>query len=206
MILVTGGAGFIGSHVVNKLIQEGVDVIIYDKLQHSDVKQLKELRFPDIEPKIVSGDITDFEHVFQTLKKYEVDKIINTAAITVIPTAVKNPSLAFNVNTAGTFNLLEAGRILDIEKFVHISSASAYGDYQYVPVDEKHPLDAKDIYGATKAAADRIAMSYYRTYDIPVTVIRTTAVYGPGDLRMMKLFKTILSRKFNNDITTKTQI
>lgn len=190
MILVTGGAGFIGSHIVRGLIQEGADVIIYDTLQQGNVELLKKLRFPDTEPKIVLGDITDFARVFQTLKKYEVKKIIHAAAITVIPTAVENPSLAFNVNTVGTFNLLEAGRILDLEKFVHISSASAYGDYQYTPVDEKHPLDAKDIYGATKAAADRIAMSYYRTYDIPVTIIRTTAVYGPGDLenRVVKQF------------------
>jgi UDP-glucose 4-epimerase len=190
MILVTGGAGFIGSHVVRGLIQEGADVIIYDTLQNGNVELLKKLRFPDTEPKIVLGDITDFARVFQTLKKYEVKNIIHAAAITVIPTAVENPRLAFNVNTVGTFNLLEAGRIIGLEKFVHISSASAYGDYQYIPVDEKHPLDAKDIYGATKAAADRIAMSYYRTYDLPVTIIRTTAVYGPGDLenRVVKQF------------------
>jgi len=190
MILVTGGAGFIGSHVVRKLLESGEEVIIYDNLRHGDVDFLKKMRFPDVEPTLVLGDITDFAHVFQTLKKHEVKKIIHTAAITFIPTAIENPSLTFNVNTVGTFNLLEAGRILDLEKFVYISSASTYGDFQYTPADERHPLEAKDIYGATKAAADRIAMSYYRTYDMPVTVIRTTAVYGPGDLenRVVKQF------------------
>ena len=190
MILVTGGAGFIGSHVVRKLIDAGEEVIIYDNLRHGDVDFLTKLRFPDVEPELVLGDITDFAHVFQTLKKHEVKKIIHTAAITFIPTAIENPSLAFNVNIIGTFNLLEAGRILDLEKFLYISSASTYGDFQYTPADERHPLEAKDIYGATKAAADRIAMSYYRTYDMPVTVIRTTAVYGPGDLenRVVKQF------------------
>ena len=190
MILVTGGAGFIGSHVVRRLLERGEEVIIYDNLRHGDVDFLKKLRFPDAEPKIVLGDITDFAHVFQTLKKHEIEKIIHTAAITFIPTAIENPSLTFNVNTVGTFNLLEAGRILDLEKFIYISSASTYGDFQYTPADERHPLEAKDIYGATKAAADRIAMSYYRTYDMPVTVIRTTAVYGPGDLenRVVKQF------------------
>lgn len=190
MILVTGGAGFIGSHVVRRLIEAGEEVIIYDNLRHGDVELLKELRFSDAEPEIVLGDITDFAHVFQTLKKHEVKKIIHTAAITFIPTAIENPSLTFNVNTVGTFNLLEAGRILDLEKFIYISSASTYGDFQYTPADERHPLEAKDIYGATKAAADRIAMSYYRTYGMPVTVTRTTAVYGPGDLenRVVKQF------------------
>ena len=182
MILVTGGAGFIGSHVVQGLMEDGEDVVIYDNLRQGEVELLKELRFPNSEPEIVLGDITDFAHLFQTLKQYEVEKIIHTAAISFIPTAVKNPSLTFNVNTVGTFNLLEAGRILDLKKFVYISSASTYGDFQYEPVDERHPLEAKDIYGATKAAADRIAMSYYRTYRMPVTVIRTTSVYGPGDL------------------------
>ena len=182
MIMVTGGAGFIGSHVVQKLIEHGDDVIIYDNLRQGDIDLLKKLRFPNSEPEIVLGDITDFAHVFQTIKRYNVKKIIHTAAISFIPTAVEKPSLTFNVNVVGTFNLLEAGRILDLEKFVYISSASTYGDFQYEPVDERHPLEAKDIYGATKAAADRIAMSYYRTYGMPVTVIRTTSVYGPGDL------------------------
>jgi len=182
MIMVTGGAGFIGSHVVRKLMEHGDDVIIYDNLRQGDMDLLKKLRFPNSEPEIVLGDITDFAHVFQTMKQYNVKKIIHTAAISFIPTAVEKPSLTFNVNVVGTFNLLEAGRILDLEKFVYISSASTYGDFQYEPVDERHPLEAKDIYGATKAAADRIAMSYYRTYGIPVTVIRTTSVYGPGDL------------------------
>lgn len=190
MILITGGAGFIGSHIVKRLMKMGEDVIIYDNLQHGDVELLEKLRFPHMKPEIVFGDITDFAHVFQTLKKYDVKKIIHTAAITFIPTAIENPSLAFNVNTLGTFNLLEAGRILNLEKFVYISSASTYGDFQYTPADEGHPLEAKDIYGATKAASDRISMSYYRTYGMPVTVIRTTAVYGPGDLenRVVKQF------------------
>lgn len=191
MILVTGGMGFIGSQVVQMLLAQGEEVLIYDNLRQGDIGLVKKLRFPNFdEVKLELGDITDFPHVFQTLKKYEIDKIIHTAAITFIPIAIEKPSLTFNVNTVGTFNLLEAGRILDIEKFVYISSASTYGDFQYTPANEGHPLEAKDIYGATKAAADRIAMSYYRTYGMPVTVIRTTSVYGPGDLenRVVKSF------------------
>jgi len=190
-VLVTGGMGFIGSQIVRMLLNQGEKVVIFDNLRQSDVGLLKKLRFPETnEINTELGDITDFANVFNVLKKHDIKKIIHTAAITFIPTAIEKPSLTFNVNTIGTFNLLEASRIFDIEKFVYISTASTYGDFHYTPADEKHPLDAKDIYGATKAAADRIAISYYRTYKMPVSVIRTTSVYGPGDLenRVAKSF------------------
>lgn len=184
MVMVTGGMGFIGSHICRRLLEEGQDVIVFDKFGQAEIDLIKKVRMPDFgdQIKFVSGDITDFPFVFETLKKNEIKKIVHTAAITFIPTAIKKPSLAFNVNTVGSFNLLEASRILDIEKFVYISTASTYGDFQYTPADENHPLNPKDIYGASKAAADRIAASYYSTYGLPTTIIRTSSVYGPGDL------------------------
>lgn len=192
MVLVTGGLGFIGSHVCRKLVGEGENVVVFDSLRQGQGEFLKKIRMPDFYDKVkfVNGDITDFAHLFETLKKYQNEKIIHTAAITFIPTAVENPSLTFKINTIGTFNLLEAARILDLKKFVYISTSSTYGDFQYTPADEKHPLEPKDIYGATKAAADRIAISYYRTYGLPVSVLRTSSVYGPGDLekRVVKNF------------------
>lgn len=192
MVMVTGGAGFIGSYVCRRLLEEGEEVIVFDKFRQAEIELLKKVRMPDIYDKIkfVSGDITDFPFVFETLKENGVRKIIHTAAITFIPTAIKKPSLTFNVNTVGSFNLLEASRVLDIEKFVYISTASSYGDFQYTPADENHPLNPKDIYGASKAAADRIAASYYSTYGMPTVIIRTSSVYGPGDLekRVVKNF------------------
>ena len=184
--LVTGGAGFIGSHVCRKLVENGEKVVVFENLRKEGQELVEHLRISDIKDKIefVSGDITDFPHVFETIKDYEADKIIHTAAITFIPEAIKKPSLAFNVNTVGSFNLLEAGRILDIKKFIYISTSSTYGDFQYVPADEKHPLEPKDVYGATKVAADRLAISYYRTYEMPTSILRTSSVYGPGDLEM----------------------
>lgn len=184
--------GFIGSHVCRKLVEEGERVVVFDNIRREQLELLKKVRMPDIYDQIqlVSGDIRDFALVFETLKRHDIKKIIHTAAITFIPEAIKKPSLTFNVNTVGSFNLLEAGRILDLEKFVYISTSSTYGDFQYTPADENHPLEPKDIYGATKAAADRIAISYYRTYEMPVTIIRTSSVYGPGDLenRVAKIF------------------
>jgi len=192
MVLVTGGLGFIGSHICRELLKKGERVVVFDNFSQGKLEFLKKIRVPDIEDKIeiVGGDITDFACVFETLKEYGIKKIIHTAAITFIPTAIKKPSLTFKVNTVGSFNLLEASRILDLEKFVYISTSSTYGDFKYVPVDENHPLEPKDIYGATKAAADRIAISYYRTYQLPVSIVRTSSVYGPGDLenRVAKVF------------------
>ncbi len=192
MVLVTGGVGFIGSHICRYLLEEGERVIIFDNFSQGGLELLQKIRMPDIKNKLkfINSDITDFAGLFEILKKHEIRKIIHTAAITFIPTAVSNPSLAFRINTAGSFNLLEASRILDIEKFVYISTSSTYGDFQYTPADENHPLEPKDIYGATKAAADRIAISYYRSYGLPVSVIRTSSVYGPGDMekRVAKVF------------------
>jgi len=184
MVLVTGGAGFIGSHVCRELLNDGEEVIVFDNFSQGSSDLIKKVRMPDIKEKVeyVNGDITDFNGIMDTLKKFRNEKIIHTAAITFIPTAIKNPGLTFRVNTVGTFNLLEAARILGIEKFVYISTSSTYGDFQYTPADEKHPLEPKDVYGATKLAADRIAISYFRTYGLPVSIVRTSSVYGPGDL------------------------
>ncbi|MCK5699305.1 MAG: SDR family NAD(P)-dependent oxidoreductase [Candidatus Aenigmarchaeota archaeon] len=184
MVLVTGGLGFIGSHVCRELVRRKEKVVVFDNLSQGNLEFLKKVRMPDIYDKVtfVSGDITDFASVFETLKEYGIEKIVHTAAITFIPTAIKKPSLTFNVNTVGSFNLLEASRILDMKKFVYISTASTYGDFQYTPADEKHPLNPKDIYGATKVAADRLAYSYFQTYGLSASIVRTSAVYGPGDL------------------------
>lgn len=192
MILVTGGIGFIGSHVCHELVKREEDILIFDNIKPQEAEFLMRVRMPEIchKVKLVLGDITDFANVFSVLKKFKVKSIIHTAALSFIPTAIQNPSLTFNINTVGTFNLLEAGRICNVKKFIFLSSSSTYGDFQYQPADEKHPLEPKDIYGATKAAADRLVISYYRTYKLPAAVVRITSVYGPGDLenRVGKLF------------------
>lgn len=182
--MVTGGAGFIGSHVCRNIVESGEKVIILDNIKKEHLEHVKNVRMHDFYDKIefIQADITKPEDVMRALKENSVKRIIHTAAITFIPTAVKNPELAFNVNTVGTFNLLEASRKLDLDKFVYISSSSTYGDFQYSPADEKHPLNPKDVYGATKAAADNMTISYFRTYGLKTNVVRTSSVYGEGDL------------------------
>ncbi len=192
MILITGGLGFIGSHVCRECVNQGEEVVVIDNIDEDRFRIIKKTRIPDLADKIriEHGDITDFPFVLRTMKKYGVTRVVHTAAITFIPKAVENPSLTFNVNVIGTFNLLEAARLLDVKKFVYISSASVYGDFRAGKIDENHPIEPKEIYGASKAAADRLSIAYYRTYGLPVTIIRTTSVYGPGDLedRVVKRF------------------
>lgn len=192
MIMVTGGAGFIGSHICRYLVDKDQDVLIYDNLNEEQLSIVKKIRLADTwnKLKVLNGDICDFPQLLQTIKENEIEKIVHTAAITFIPTAIKNPSLTFRINVEGAFNILEAARINDVKKVVYISTASIYGDFQKTLVDETHPLEAKDIYGATKLAADRLSMSYNRTYGLDVAVVRTTSVYGPGDLenRAAKIF------------------
>lgn len=191
-VLVTGGAGFIGSQICRFLSNKGYEVFILDRMNQEQLNIAKKLRLSDIwdKIKIISGDICDFPLVYSILKENEINKIIHTAAITFIPTAVKNPSLTFKTNVEGSFNMLEASRLLDIEKVLYISTASVYGDFQTPLADEKHPLEPKDIYGATKLAADRITLVYGKTYGMDTSIVRTTSVYGPGDLenRVVRVF------------------
>ena len=190
--LITGGAGFLGSHICRELVSKGESVVVFDNLNSEQLRISQKLRMPDLMDKVkfVTGDITAFPSIFQSVKENNVDRIIHTAAITFVPAAIKNPSLTFKVNIEGSFNILEAARILDLKKVLYISTSSVYGDFQKPVADETHPLEPKEIYGASKLAADRLAISYNKTYGIDVSVVRTTSIYGPGDLenRAAKIF------------------
>ncbi len=193
MILVTGGLGFIGSHLCNALAARSEKVVAFDNAGAEQTAFLKRVR-ADGEwgdsVTVVSGDILDHSRIIETLRSHAVDRVIHTAAMSFIPETVRKPVQAFRVNTEGTLHLLEASRLAGVRKFVFVSTSSVYGDLQRVPADEQHPIEPKDIYGATKAAADRIAISYHRTYRLPVAIVRTSSVYGPGDLenRVAKVF------------------
>lgn len=193
MILVTGGLGFIGSHLCNSLVARGEKVVAFDNAGTEQAAFLKRVRAGDAWDDwvtLVSGDLLDYSLVSETLRNHRVERVIHTAAMSFIPETIRKPVQTFRVNTEGTLHLLEACRLAGVRKFVYISTSSVYGDLQRIPADEQHPIEPKDIYGATKAAADRIAISYHRTYRLPVTVVRTSSVYGPGDLenRVAKMF------------------
>ena len=191
MILVTGGMGFIGSHIVRALMNQNKEVLVYDLIAEEKLPLVRSLRFSGTEePNLVQGDLCDLNQVKTTIRENSVDTVIHAAAMSFIPDVLKNPYGAFKVNFEGTLNILEAARESSLERIVHISTSSVYGEIQYAPVDEKHPLNPKEVYGGSKLVAEKAVEAYTRSYGLKTTIIRPTNVYGPGDLydRAVKLF------------------
>lgn len=177
-VLVTGGAGFIGSHIVDKLVKIASRVIVLDNLQAGKEENLKQIR-GKIE--FVEGDTRDKGLVDKVVKK--VDVIFHIAANASVPNSVENPRYDFETNTLGTFNLLEASIGSQVEKFIYASTAAVYGNPVYTPIDEKHPLNPISPYGASKLAAERMGFAFNETYGLQFTAIRIFNTYGPRQPR-----------------------
>ncbi|MDI6886349.1 MAG: SDR family NAD(P)-dependent oxidoreductase [archaeon] len=172
-ILITGGAGFIGHHLANRLAEHHtVTVVVYDNLYTGDSKRLNS----DIE--FVKGDVTDFTHLSKVSR--DVDVIYHLAAISRVLESVNHPRLCFDTNVTGTFNVVEVAREHGC-KIIYTSSREVYGDAQYLPVDEEHPLNPKNPYGASKLTAEHIIRAMAATYEMQYVIIRLANVYGKGD-------------------------
>ena len=177
-VLVIGGAGFIGSHVVSELLKENVSqVIIYDNLtrgRSSNVEQsLKDPRcffFPD------GGDIRDIDVLNIAVSK--VDAVVHLAAMWLLHSK-EYPRTAFEVNIQGTFNVLEACVKNDIERLIFSSSASVYGDAIEIPMTEEHPFNNRNFYGASKIAGEAMARAFHDRYGLKYVGLRYMNVYGP---------------------------
>lgn len=172
---VTGGDGFIGSHLVRSLVERG-DVTVLSQVGRTLEK------IPDDTARkiqVVRGDILDND-ALSSLKG--CDTIYHLAAISFVPYSVDNPVKTFEINLGGTQNMLEAARKND-SKFIYISSGQIYGEPTYLPVDEKHPINPSSPYGASKAAADILVNTYNRTYGLETVVLRPFNIYGPGQDR-----------------------
>lgn len=178
-ILVTGADGFIGSHLVEALMEHGYAVkafVFYNSfnswgwLDHLETRFLKEIE-------IFAGDIRDPFGVKQALQS--CNGVMHLAALIGIPYSYHSPQNYVETNITGTLNIVQAARELGIEKVFHTSTSEVYGTAQYVPIDEKHPLQPQSPYSASKIAADQIALSYYHAFGLPVTVVRPFNTYGP---------------------------
>jgi len=176
-ILITGSAGFIGSHLTELCVRQGYKVkafVHYNSknnwgwLEESEVKN-------DIE--VCTGDIRDNDSVSDAMK--DVDEVFHLAALIGIPYSYVSPQAYIRTNIDGTYNILQAARTLELENIVVTSTSETYGTAQYVPIDEKHPLVGQSPYSASKIAADQLAISYYRSFDLPVKIIRPFNTYGP---------------------------
>lgn len=185
-ILVTGAEGFIGSHLVESLYLHTQNptsplfgakiraLSLYNSFNHWG--WLEEINcLPKIE--VISGDIRD-SHFCKTLTK-DIDLIFHLAALIAIPYSYIAPETYIDTNIKGTLNLCQAGLENQVKHFIHTSTSEVYGTAQYVPIDELHPLQPQSPYSASKIGADCIAMSFYHSFSLPLTIARPFNTYGP---------------------------
>jgi UDP-glucose 4-epimerase len=179
-VLVVGGAGNIGSHVVDALVAEGAQITVYDTFARGNLQNLAEaLTSGQVE--VVEGDVGNSP----ALKAACVGKdfVFHLAAAWLL-SILENPQLALTVNVQGTFNVLQAAVQAKVKKFIFSSAGAVYGDDLQVPVSEEHPLKPNTLYGASKAAGEQFCEAFARTFDLPYLALRYWNVYGPrADVR-----------------------
>lgn len=178
-IIVTGGAGFIGSHLVDRLISENPSkIVVVDNLFLGTERNLQRATksFEDIE--ILHIDASSESSMRTVATKHKIDVVFDLAVVP-LPTSLTYPSWTSKVNYDIVLALCELARNEDISELIHLSSSESYGSAKYVPMDEKHPLDAVTPYAASKAAGDLLVNSYIQTFGIKATVIRPFNNYGP---------------------------
>lgn len=176
-VLVTGAGGFIGSHLVEKLVEIGYNVRAFLRynsknnwgwLDSSPVKNHIE---------IVTGDIRDFDSVKKAMSGCK--SVFHLAALIGIPYSYESPLAYIKTNIEGTYNILQSARELEFENVLITSTSETYGTAKYIPIDENHPSVGQSPYSASKISADQIAVSYYRSFNLPVKIIRPFNTYGP---------------------------
>jgi UDP-glucose 4-epimerase len=172
-ILVTGGAGFIGSHMVDRLIKEGFDVRVLDNLSSG---RLENLAHHGNSIKVIIADLKKPEEILSNIKG--VNAIFHFAANPEVRVSSTNPEIHFNENIVTTFNLLEAMRKKDIKQLVFASSSSVYGEPNIIPVDENSPVKPTSVYGASKASCESLIHAYSKLYGIRAVVLRYANVIG----------------------------
>jgi len=176
-VLVTGAAGFLGSYLTEKLIENGHEVRVlmhYDSnnnwgwLENSEHK--KNIEF-------VFGDIRDFDSVFSAMQG--IDEVFHLAALIGIPYSYLSPLAYIKTNIEGTYNVLQSAKLLNTKNIIITSTSETYGSAQYIPIDEKHPKVGQSPYSATKIGADNLAESFHRSFGLPIKIVRPFNIYGP---------------------------
>lgn len=178
-VLVTGAAGFIGSHLTQQLVRLGADVRAMTHYRADpSLHNLEFLSREELEAvEIVRGNIEDNSFVRAAVRGRQI--VFHLAALIGIPYSYTAPMSYVATNINGTLNLLEAAKDEGVERIIHTSTSECYGTAQYTPIDEAHPLQGQSPYSATKIGADKIAESYYRSFELPVVTLRPFNTYGP---------------------------
>lgn len=177
VVLVTGADGFIGSHLTEMLVAKGFQVKALSQYNSFNYwGWLEDVNCKD-QIEVLTGDIRD-PHYCKHITK-DVDVIFHLAALIAIPYSYIAPDSYVDNNIKGTLNICQAAKENGNIRVIHTSTSEVYGTAQYVPIDEKHPLQPQSPYSATKIAADAMAMSFYNAFDLPVTIVRPFNTYGP---------------------------
>lgn len=178
-VLVTGADGFIGSHLTESLVERGYEVKAFTYYNSFNswgwLDSLPKEKLSEIE--IFSGDIRDPNGVREAMRG--IEGVFHLAALIAIPFSYHSPDSYVDTNIKGTLNVLQAARELGTERIMITSTSEVYGTAQYVPIDEKHPFQGQSPYSATKIGADRLAESFYRSFNLPVSIVRPFNTYGP---------------------------
>ncbi len=178
-VLVTGADGFIGSHLTESLLEKGYEVKAFAYYNSFNtwgwLDTLAKEKLDQIE--VFTGDIRDPNGVRTALKG--TDAVFHLAALIAIPFSYHSPDSYVDTNIKGTLNVLQAARDLDLQRVLVTSTSEVYGTAQYVPIDEHHPFQGQSPYSATKIGADRLAESFYRSFELPVSIVRPFNTYGP---------------------------
>lgn len=193
--LVTGGAGFIGSHIVDKLLDDGANkVTIYDNFSSGNGQNIDHLR-NDERVVVVRGDVLDYNSLYNVMRK--VDVVSHQAAQLEIFRALDDPLEDLRTNVFGTLNVLKAALKCKIQRVINASSACVYGQAKYIPQDENHPLRPQWPYGVSKLSAEKYCTMFYEFYGLPIVNLRYGIVYGPREWygRVLTIF---IKRVFEN--------
>ncbi len=192
-VLVTGADGFIGSHLVEELLARGAKVkafVYYNAFNSWGwLDTLPEEFMKKVE--VFTGDVRDSNGVLKAFEKADV--VFHLAALIGIPFSYHSPDSYVDTNIKGTLNILQAAKKSRVEKVIHTSTSEVYGTAQYTPIDESHPINPQSPYAATKSAADDLVLSFYRSFDVPVAILRPFNTFGPRQ-SARAVIPTILSQ------------
>ena len=198
-VLVTGGSGFLGSAIVQKLIED--DDVEHVVVPTTDIKSKTSLDLMNVESDkldLINGDIRNYDFVQRMFNEYEFDTVLHLGALSEVRKCQNNAKLAFDTNIGGTINILEAARLFgDIKAVVVSSSDKAYGQCE-LPYVEDSPLAGQSVYEVSKSCTDLIARSYYYNYDIPVVVTRCCNLYGGTDLNFSRIIPNTIKSILKN--------
>lgn len=201
-VLVTGADGFIGSHLTEKLVELGAKVtalVQYNSFNNWGwIETLDKHIKKEIE--VYAGDIREYDNISKVIEGKDV--VFHLAALIAIPYSYRSPAAYVRTNVEGTLNVMEGCRIHNVEKIIHTSTSEVYGTAQYVPIDEKHPLQGQSPYSASKIGADKIVESFYRSFELPVATIRPFNTYGPRQ-SARAVIPTIISQILSGKKTIK---